>query len=212
MRADLQARAEGAEREADAYRAELTQLRTGTGPDGTSAQAAAGRGMARVPQMPNRSGVQLAGTACGVSPLAGDVASHLWRAMCHRPSSGMMPGQPGVTGSRRWTRRGRLPGRMNGERTWRFGPAQLIALGSASQLTWQILAELERPRERDLARSRPTQRPRPRAALGVPLHDPIARAGASGSAKASSARSALWRPGCCRPALQASEGTRPVRR
>jgi hypothetical protein len=42
MRADLRARAERAEREADAYRAGLTQLRTGTGPDGTSAQATAG--------------------------------------------------------------------------------------------------------------------------------------------------------------------------
>lgn len=66
MRADLRARAERAEREADAYRAELTRLCTGTGPDGTSAQATAGPRPARVLHVPNRSGVQLAGTACGV--------------------------------------------------------------------------------------------------------------------------------------------------
>ena len=66
MRADLRARAERAGREADAYRAELAQLRTGTGPDGTSVQATAGaRRCARIRHMPNRSGVQLAGTACG---------------------------------------------------------------------------------------------------------------------------------------------------
>ena len=54
MRADLRARAE------------LAQLRTGTGPDGTSVQATAGaRRCARILHMPNRSGVQLAGTACG---------------------------------------------------------------------------------------------------------------------------------------------------
>ena len=39
MRADLPARVERAEREADACRAELTRLRAGTGRDGTSAEA-----------------------------------------------------------------------------------------------------------------------------------------------------------------------------
>ena len=46
MRADLRARAERAEREADAYRAELAQLRFGTGPDSIAANAVGGAQLA----------------------------------------------------------------------------------------------------------------------------------------------------------------------
>jgi hypothetical protein len=65
------------------------------------------------------------------SPLAGDVTPHPSRAMCHRPPRGMLPGQPGATGSRRWTPPGSAARPDDWGKNMAIGPAQLIALGSA---------------------------------------------------------------------------------
>jgi hypothetical protein len=72
--------------------------------------------------------------------------------MWHRPSREMLPGQPGGSWVRWWTRWDRLPGRMNRKERGNWACAAHRAGFSRPGLHGEILAEVEQLRESDLVR------------------------------------------------------------